>query len=67
MDNSDSENQNLVVKKFSQFIKYKNKSGMTMKSYKKQDQGSTFTCNECGKKGHIKLDCPLLKLKNKLE
>jgi len=38
---------------------------MAKKHNKKQDQGSTYTWHECGEQGHIKHDCPLLKLKKK--
>ena len=52
-ENSDSKTLNLMVKSFSRFRKYKNKSNTK--------------CYECGKFGHIKPDCPILNIKKKLE
>jgi len=71
-ENSDSETLNLMVKRFSKFLKYKNKSnGNTIRkrkfSFKKQDSPSTPRCYGCGKYGYIKLDCPVLKIKKKWE
>jgi len=71
MDNSNSENLNLLVKNFSKKLNYKNKnknkSLMPKKIYKNQDQRSIYTCYECGKQGQIKSYFPWLKLKHKLE
>ncbi|XP_027933253.1 uncharacterized protein LOC114188805 [Vigna unguiculata] len=71
---SDSEALNLMVKRFSKFLKYKNKStgksvaGNRRFSSKKQESSSSVpTCYECGKSGHIKPECPILKIKKKLE
>ncbi|XP_027927835.1 uncharacterized protein LOC114184724 [Vigna unguiculata] len=68
--NSDSEALRLMVKGFSKFIKYKNKatsnSAEIKRSSRKQEK-HVPTCYECGKMGHIKPECPVLKLKQKLE
>ena len=73
--NFDSETLNLMVKRFSRFLKYKNKSnakstaaGNRKFSSKRQESSpSTPTCYKCGKSSHIKPDCPILKIKKKLE
>jgi len=69
--NSDREALSLMVKKFSKFLKCKNKtnnnSGGNKSHSRKQERSSTPTSYECGKMGHIKSDCPVLKLKQKLE
>jgi len=69
--NSNSEALSLMVKRFSEFLKYKNK---TINSYarnkrqsRKQERSGTPTCSKCGKAEHIKLDCLILKMKQKLE
>jgi len=56
-----------MVKKFSKFLKYKNKTNNSPVGNKKQSRSGTQTCYECGKTGHIKADCPMLKMKQKLE
>ena len=65
--NSGSEALSLMVKKFSKFLKYKNKTNNSYAGNKKQSRSGTQTCYECGKTGHIKVDCPVLKMKQKLE
>jgi len=56
-----------MVKRFSKFLKYKNKLNnkfsRNRKPFKKQEQPITPTCFECGKIGHIKPECPFLNLK----
>ncbi|XP_027927440.1 uncharacterized protein LOC114184329 [Vigna unguiculata] len=74
-ENSDSETLKLMVKRFSRFLKYKNKSNAKFAAAgnrrfppKRQESSpSTPTCYECDKSGHIKLDCPILKIKKKLK
>jgi len=69
--NSDSEALSLMVKKFSKFLKFKNKTNNNYVGNKnqsrKQERSDTQTCYECGKTRHIKADCPVLKMKQKLE
>ena len=65
--NSDSEALSLMVKKFSNFLKYKNKTNNSHAGNKKQSRSGAQTCYECGKTGHIKADCLVLKMKQKLE
>jgi len=56
-----------MVKKFSKFLKFKNKTNNSYagnkKQSRKQERFGTQTCYECGKTGHIKADCPMLKMK----
>jgi len=74
-ENYDSETLNLMVKRLSRFLKYKNKSNAKsaaagnrrFPSKRQESSPSTPTCYECGKSGHIKPDCPILKIKKKLE
>ena len=52
---------NLLVKKFSKFMKKKrrDKGKFQKKSTKKSDSTpTTNTCFECGNQGHIKANCP---------
>ncbi|KAF1860319.1 hypothetical protein Lal_00037657 [Lupinus albus] len=60
----DDETMNLLVRKFSKFIKRK---GGFKKFQKKEAKESTnkgknnkdrFTCHECGKAGHMRFQCP---------
>jgi len=74
-EDSDSETLNLMVKRFSKFLKYKNKSNAKsaaagnrrFPSKRQESSSNTPTCYECGKSGHIKPECPILKIKKKLE
>lgn len=70
-ENSDSEEFNLMVKRFSRFIGYKNKadknSAGNERSSRKQNKSVAPTCFDYGKVGHMKMKCPILKLKSKLE
>ncbi|XP_027903654.1 uncharacterized protein LOC114163549 [Vigna unguiculata] len=65
--NSGSEALSLMVKKFSKFLKYKNKTNNSYAGNKRQSRSGTQTCYECGKTGYIKADCPVLKMKQKLD
>jgi len=56
-----------MVKKFSKFFKYKNKTNNSHAGNKKQSRSDTQTYYEYSKTGHIKADCPVLKMKQKLE
>jgi len=60
-----------MVRRFSNFLKYKNKtnnnSTRIKRSSRKQEKHIVPTCYECGKMGHIKPECLVLKLKQKLE
>ena len=65
---SDTENLNLLTRRFQKFIKIKGKVKKKQgKRYnKKSDNCSTkFTCFGCGKHGHMKVDCPSLVNKEK--
>ena len=59
-----------MVKGFSKFLKYKNKtnnnSAEIKRSSRKQEK-HVPACYECGDMGHVKPECPILKLKQKLE
>ena len=65
--NSDIEALRLMVKRFSKFLKYKNKTNNNFagnkRPSKKQEKSTTSTCYEYGKMGHNKPECPVLKLK----
>jgi len=67
--NSDSEALRLMVKRFSKFLKNKNKTNSNSveikRSSRKQEKHVVPTCYECGKMGHIKPECLVLKLKQK--
>jgi len=56
-----------MVKGFSKYLKYKSKAKNNSTGNKrysrKQECSVTPTYYEFGKKGHIKLDCPVLKMK----
>jgi len=65
---SDTENLNLLTRRFQKFIKMKGKmKNQQSKRYnKKSDNGSTkFTYFGCGKHGHMKVHCPSLMNKEK--
>jgi len=67
---SDTENLNLLTRRFQKFIKTKGKmKNQRSKRYnKKLDSNSTkFTCFGCGKQGHMKVDCPSLVKKEKAQ
>jgi len=54
----DDENLSLMIKKFTKFMKAKDKN--QFKRNKKDNQGSSsnFKCYGCGESGHVKADCP---------
>ena len=67
-DDSETENLNLLTRRFHKFIKLKSRSkNQQSKRYnKKSDSVSAkLTCFGCGKQGHIKVDCPNLSNKEK--
>ncbi|KAF1864745.1 hypothetical protein Lal_00039914 [Lupinus albus] len=65
-DKEETDNMSLFVKKFSKFLR-RNKGGRTgqIKNFSKSNEASTsnhnFICFECGKPGHMKMDCPNIK------
>ena len=67
--NFDSEALSLMVKRFSEFLKLKNMTNNSCVGNKRQSkkQERSPICYECGKTGHIKPDCPVLKMKQKPE
>jgi len=66
---SDTENFNLLTKKFHKFIRMKGKmKNQKSKRYNKKKSYpnlSKLTCFGCGKQGHMKMDCPSLVSKEK--
>lgn len=61
-----------MVKKFSKFLKFKNKAntdfaGSTRSNRKRGKNVVAPTCYECSKVGNIKPKCPVIKMKQKLE
>jgi len=56
-DDFDDENMSLMIKKFTKFMKGKNKGHH--KRYKNDNQNfvSNYNCYGCGETGHIKVDC----------
>ncbi|KAF1885856.1 hypothetical protein Lal_00042730, partial [Lupinus albus] len=65
-DKEETDDMSLFVKKFNKFLR-RNKSGRTrqIKKFSKSNEVSTsnqnFTCFECGKPDHMKMDCPNIK------
>ncbi|KAF1896338.1 hypothetical protein Lal_00043288 [Lupinus albus] len=65
-DKEETDDMSLFVKKFSKFLRW-NKGGRTgqIKKFSKSNEASTsnqnFTCFECGKPSHMKMDCPNIK------
>ncbi|KAF1864323.1 hypothetical protein Lal_00021979 [Lupinus albus] len=65
-DKEETNDMSLFVKKFRKFL-IRNKGGRTgkIKKFSKSNEASTsnhnFTCFECGKPGHMKMDCPNIK------
>jgi len=67
-DCSESENLNLLTRKFQKFIKMKNrlKNQQGKRGKNKSDSGSNkFVCFDCGKQGHMKAECPSIATKDK--
>nr|UBX54589.1 transposon Pol polyprotein [Lupinus angustifolius] len=65
-EKDDMEDISLFVKKFSKFLKRNKdaKTSLTRKFTKNNDASTSnqnFTCFECGKPGHMKMDCSNLK------
>ncbi|KAF1863306.1 hypothetical protein Lal_00031305 [Lupinus albus] len=65
-DKEETDDMSLFVKNFSKFLR-RNKGGRTgqIKKFSKSNEASNsnqnFTCFECGKPGHMKMDCPNIK------
>ncbi|KAF1892976.1 hypothetical protein Lal_00008348 [Lupinus albus] len=65
-EKEETDDKSLFVKKVSKFLR-RNKGGRTgqIKKFSKSNEASTsnqnFTCFECGKPGHMKMDCPNIK------
>jgi len=60
-ESSDNENLNLLVKKFGKYLKRKGNKGNQRRYNSKQidsSNSSKFSCYNCGKQGHIKIECP---------
>jgi len=68
-DDSETENLNLLTRRFQKFIKLKNRSkDQQSKRYNKKSNSvsAKLTCFGCGKQGHIQVDCPNLSNKRKI-
>jgi len=59
-ESSESENLNLIVKRFVKYLKRKGIKGNTKRYTSKHNESnsSNFTYYNCGKQGHIKIKCP---------
>jgi len=58
---SDNENLNLLVKRFGKYLIRKGNKGNQKRYTSKQNDSSNiskFSCYNCGKQGHIKVECP---------
>jgi len=61
VESSDNENLNLLVKKFGKYLKKKGNKGNQRRYNSKQNDSSNsskFSCYNCGKQGHIEIECP---------
>jgi len=61
VESSDNENLNVLVKKFGKFLKGRGNKGNQRRYNSKQvdlNNTSNFTCYNCEKQGHIKIECP---------
>jgi len=66
-ESSDNENLNLLVKRFGKYLKRKgNKSNQRRYVSKQNDSSNTskFSCYNCGKQVHIKIECPNVNKEN---
>ena len=60
-ESSENTNLNLLVKRFGMSLKGRGKKGNQRRYNSKQvdlNNTSNFTCYNCGKQGHIKIECP---------
>jgi len=59
-ESSESENLNLLVKRFGKYLKRKGSKGNPNRYTSKHNESnsSNFTCYNCGKQEHIKIECP---------
>ena len=59
-ESNESENLNLLVKRFGKYLKRKVSKGNPKRYTSKHNESnsSNFTCYNCGKQGHIKIECP---------
>ena len=59
-ESSESENLNLLVKRFGKYLKRKGSKGNPKRYTSKHDElnSSNFTCYNYGKQGYIKIACP---------
>ena len=61
VESSDNENLNLLVKRFGKYLKRKGNKGNQWRYNSKQNDSSNsskFSCYNCGKQEHIKIECP---------
>ena len=61
VESSDNESLNLLVKRSGKYLKRKENKGNQRKYISKQNDSSNtskFSCYNCGKQGHIKIECP---------
>jgi len=61
VESSDNENLNLLVKKIGKYFKRKGNKGNQRRYNSKQNDSSNsskFSCYNCGKQGHIMIECP---------
>ena len=60
-ESSDTENLNLLAKRFGKYLKKKSFKGNQKRynsKHNESDNSSKITCYNCGKQGHIKMECP---------
>ena len=60
VESSDTENLNLLVKRFGKYLKRKGNKGNQRRYISKQNDSNNtfkFSCYNCGKQGHIKIGC----------